>query len=408
MKTEIWPQRVKKGNAVVTIYREKSSSYAGGFRYKVYWREGSTARHELRPTAEDAHSLASLKASQLNSGYVESASMTVADRDELRLIREICGAVPPVTAVREWRAAHDKTHGHVLAAAEAWSARHSTKFTSIEIGKAIDDFIKTKESAGKKGERTYRAKLDPLREAFPGRLINTIKADELEVYLSQYTDGVTRNDFRKRAVALWRWAYKRKHLPAGAPLEIELTERAEEDDTEIGILSPDEWRKLLQWTRETNINLLAPLVLAGFCGIRSEEIHGKRGDYEKRQTWEDVNLDRKYVRVTLAKRNTPSWRIVPLCDAAVKWLQLCPNREGVLCEYGAMWKLRVLAKEAGFTLPPNCFRHSFISYRIVVADGKKQQVATEAGNSVDEIDARYRVPVIKEDGEAWFSSSPSE
>ena len=71
-----------------------------------------------------------------------------------------------------------------------------------------------------------------------------------------------------------------------------------------------------------------------------------------------------------------------------------------------MEKVRLLLRAADFKIPENCFRHSFISYRIAAMDGNKPQVATEAGNSVAEIDRRYRVPLTKGEGEAWFSLRP--
>jgi hypothetical protein len=65
--------------------------------------------------------------------------------------------------------------------------------------------------------------------------------------------------------------------------------------------------QLLRFFHEGHIQYLAALVLAGFCGIRSDEIHGKRDDdREKRQVWEDVHLKRKFVEVTNAKTNTAS------------------------------------------------------------------------------------------------------
>jgi hypothetical protein len=60
---------------------------------------------------------------------------------------------------------------------------------------------------------------------------------------------------------------------------------------------------------EHHLKFLAAVVLAGFCGIRSDEIHGKR-DYgrKKRQDWDDIHLKRKFVQVTIAKTNTSSSR----------------------------------------------------------------------------------------------------
>jgi|GEM_PF-5805016 len=68
-------------------------------------------------------------------------------------------------------------------------------------------------------------------------------------------------------------------------------------------------------------------------------------------------------------------------------------------------KVRLIAREAKINLPENCFRHSWITYRIALT-GDKAATATEAGNSVGEIDRRYRVPKPKAEGEAWFALRP--
>jgi hypothetical protein len=107
------------------------------------------------------------------------------------------------------------------------------------------------------------------------------------------------------------------------------------------------------------------------------------------------------------KENTPAWRIMPLCDAAIEWLRLCPGkREGNMCRVAAVEQIRKGLIGAGFKLPGNGFRHSYISHRIAALDGNKPQVATEAGNSVGEIDRRHRVPLPKEEGLAWFDVRP--
>jgi hypothetical protein len=190
-------------------------------------------------------------------------------------------------------------------------------------------------------------------------------------------------------------------------LEIEQTERARETTAAIGIIDPATFAVLLKYFRGHYPEHLAALVLAGFCGVRADEIHGKRADRTKRQVWEHVYLDAKepYLQVSNAKENTPSMRAVPLCPAVVEWLMLCADRKGPVCEAGAMEKVRLLARDAGFSLPRNCFRHSFITYRIDVTKNKAQ-VALEAGNSEKEITSRYKARLALGAGKTWFSITP--
>ncbi len=150
---------------------------------------------------------------------------------------------------------------------------------------------------------------------------------------------------------------------------------------------------------------LVPLVLAGLCGLRADEIQGKRTDRSRRQRWEDIHLDREFLSVTAAKENTPANRVVPLQPAALAWLRLHAKPSGPVCGPAGMIWLRRLVTRAGFKMPPNALRHSYISYRIA-ACGNKAEVANEAGNSVSQIDQHYRVPLPKEEGEKWFKIFP--
>ena len=318
-----------------------------------------------------------------------------------------CSGVPALSAVREWRRAFDLTGGQILAACEAWAQRNAGALDAILTENAVDNFITSKTKAKKQGEWTYRAKLKPLAEKFKGRHLHTLTTKELSLFLETFPDAVTRNDIRKRVSSLCRWAQKVGHLPRFAPLAIADTERAKEEVRKIGIMTPETYRGILDFFRDKHLKLLAAAVLAGLCGIRSDEIHGKRSNRKIRQLYADIHLDRKFVQVTVAKQNTPAWRIVPLCDAAVEWLKLCPVREdGMICDPGDLWVIRRYAIAAGFEVPSNAFRHSFISHRIAET-GDKARTATEAGNSVKEIDRRYRVPLPAEVGRAWFSISPN-
>lgn len=405
--------QIRRGSVVTKVYRIDRKD--GRETFTAAWHVAGNRITRQFSTYAAAHAEASMKAEQLAAGRVDAAShLTADDGASLAEARRLCGQVPLVAALQEWAKARRLCRGPIIPAAEAWAASKTPKFTSIKLGEAIDNFIDAKERAGNEGERTYRSKLSPLTTRFGVDVfLDEITPRQLDDFLEQFANGVTRNDLRKRAVTLWRWARDKHHLPENIPLAIERTLRAKENATEIGIINAATYGKLLEFFRATHPEHLAALVLAGFCGIRSDEIHGKRVDRDLRQTWEDVHLHKKFVRVTVAKQNTPAWRFVPLCPAAIEWLMLCSDRSGNVCEAGAMEKVRMVAHNATnpngsprfSKLPGNCFRHSFITYRIAVT-GNKPQVAGEAGNSVGEIDRCYRVPVTKAEGRNWFAVRP--
>ena len=405
---------IRRGSVVTKVYRVNRAD--GREVFKAVWHVEGVRTMRYFSTYAAAHAEASMKAEQLAAGKMDAAAyLTADDSVTLKEARRICGKVPVISALQEWAKARRLCEGSLLQAAEAWSANKRPRFASIPLAKAIDQFIAAKQRAGNEGERTYRSKLSSLVSRFGAEVpLDTLTPRQLDDYLAQFADGVTRNDFRKRAVTLWRWARDNRYLPELAPLAIERTLRAKEKATEIGIIDAATYARMLEYVRARHPEHLAALILAGFCGIRSDEIHGKRADRRLRQTWEDVHLDKRFVRVTVAKTNTPAWRNVPLCPAAIEWLMLCPTRKGPVCEAGAMEKIRLILKAAVDdqdcalfpSVPENCFRHSFISHRIALT-GNKPATATESGNSVNEIDRRYRVPLSPEDGVAWFGARPN-
>lgn len=233
---EGYPRAVKDGSVTVKVYRVRHKSTAKGYAYTVAWT--TPQGRQLVQFADETAALqeARLKAAQLAAGRIEAADLTREDRDVIKEARRMCGSVPVLAALDEWLRVRELTNGNAIPAAEAWAARNGRRFKQVGVGEAIDQFIAAKVKAGKQGERTYRAKLDPLRQFFPDETLDTLTALQLTAYLEQFQDGVTRNDLRKRAVALFRWAQKSGYLPRGVQLEIEQTDRADEKATEIGII----------------------------------------------------------------------------------------------------------------------------------------------------------------------------
>ena len=409
-----YPLKVKAGNVVITIYEISARTNKNGKAYRLVWSTPFGTKNTTRADPAEALEEARIKAAQLAAGRIEGAEMTRTDRDELAAARRMTLGKPLLSVLEEWKNAHELTGGLLMEAARIWAQKHGGAIKRVLAPKCVDEFIDAKNKDGAAATRTYRSKLADIKTYFKDRYLDDITTDEWTGYLRQWEDGVTRNDLRKRAIAMCKWARDEKHyLTRGVQTEVEHTKRVKEEPTTIGILTPEVYHSAVRWMRDHHPEYLAPLILAGFCGIRADEIHGKRTDRDKavhdenhpikRQTWEDIHITKKVLNVTNAKENTPARRIVPVCDTAIELLKECPGeKKGFVCEPGAMEDVRTLLKKAGYPLPENCFRHSFISYRIAVTQSK-EKVAIEAGNSTKEIDKSYRVPLSEEEGKSWFS-----
>ncbi len=101
--------------------------------------------------------------------------------------------------------------------------------------------------------------------------------------------------------------------------------------------------------------------MLAFCGVRPNEM--------RRLKWQDIRLATRTLVVDAMSAKTASRRTVPLCDAAMYWLNSCEPSEGLLWRKKAdHWNRRLnrLHKRAGVTQQSNGLRHSYISYRLTL------------------------------------------
>jgi integrase len=419
-----WPRIISIGSSSVTVYQVNHKTNASGKAYVLAWRTPSGRHTQKFADPKAAIDEGKVKATQLGSGRIEGADMTRGDRDELQAARTLTGGMPVLAALEEWAKARQLTTGNVLAACEAWAARTGTAHKRVKVVDAVKEFLKAKTAAGKNVAVDHKDSFRRINEALGDQFIDSVSSRDLDTWLAQWDHPVTRNTNRKRIVSVWRWSQRKGYLPRDARTEAEMTDAAHEPAPVIGITCVDTWKALLAFFQAEHPELLAPLVLAGFCGLRRSEVHT--------QTWEDISFERKNLRVTTAKRGTPARRMVPLCDAAIEWLKTCKKRKGFICPtvgYKGTLKpslaidgIRRIAREArvpqeqsnGETkeiprfpdLPENCFRHSYISHK-VAATGDIARVSLDAGNSPKEINRHYRELVSEDEGKAWFNVVPA-
>jgi integrase len=402
-----WPRDVTVGNASVRVYRNTEPTNASGISYVIAWKS-PTGRQRKKFADEDAALLeARIKAGQLNAGRIEGASMSQGDRDELLALRKLAGDVPPMAAMAEWAKARELTVGNVLIAAKAWASKQGKVEVRVTVADVVKEFLAVKTAAGKNVASDHKHTFHRITTDLGTFSIGSVSARQLDAWLAGTENPVSRNTHRKRLVAVWRWAQRKGYLPRDARTEAEMTDRAHEPAPVIGIIDVKTWAALLAYFRAKFPQYLAPLVVAGFCGLRRAEVHA--------QTWEDISTERKNLRVTQGKRGTPARRMVPLSAAAVAWLNVCDGEHTAeICYDYAMDRIRLLARVAVNEhgkpmfppLPENCFRHAYISHA-VAGTGDIPRVSLDAGNSPKEINRHYRELVSEDDGRAWFALLPA-
>jgi integrase len=391
---------INAGSVSVPVYKLKHRHAAGGFVYAVAWHVGGQRRMKQSTSLPAALAQAKLVADQLAAGRMEAASLTRDDFNTLVEIRRLSGDMPPVSAMQEWRRARDLVGVDVLPACERWAQRHGVALPGKTVAEAVDDFIAAKRRQGVDVSASYERSLPAFRTAFEKSQLRNLSSSVLQRWLDDtFAHPVSRNTVRSRIVTLFRWARDEEILPRDTQTEIERTKPAREGPMEIGIITPETFRAVLRIIRDKAPHYLPALVVAGFCGLRRSEVHG--------QDWKDIELGRKFVRVTHGKKGTPARRLVPLCDAAVEWLLPYRQKEGPICANLAIDRIRDIARTAGLDLADNGFRHSFISYRVALT-GNIPETSMEAGNSAAMIHKHYRELATRPEAEAWFAITPGE
>ncbi|TVP77996.1 MAG: hypothetical protein EA353_09320 [Puniceicoccaceae bacterium] len=124
-----------------------------------------------------------------------------------------------------------------------------------------------------------------------------MKLGALQTWLETFKNPSTRNTKRKRLVTLFRWAQKRGYLSRSVKTEAELTDTAKESAKRIETITAPSLFSLLDYMKTNHPEYVAPLTLAGLCGMRRDEVQN--------QLWDDIHLKRKLLKVTHAKEGTP-------------------------------------------------------------------------------------------------------
>ncbi|MDQ8193379.1 hypothetical protein QEH59_03015 [Coraliomargarita sp. SDUM461004] len=401
MKSKVrFPKRLVQGNTKITIYRTKHGKTAAGHIYQVAWYGADGARRIKQFTDEDeALKDGKRRLEQLAAGEVEAAGATNSDLRELAKARELAGEVPLLAALEEWKAAREFADVHLIEAAKEWKERQGRAAMDKTFEFVYAEFLKAKLKTGR-AAATYTKHLDAFSAKYGSLKITELKEPTLQTWLDSFENPSTRNTKRKRLVTLFRWAQKKGYVSRAIKTAAEITDTAEETRGIIETITAPSLFGLLDFMKQHHPQYVAPLALAGLCGLRRSEVQG--------QLWDDINLERRFLRVSSAKKGTPANRIVRLSENALKWLSVSAQPAGEVCP-GTTWamdRIRDIGQTGNrFTLPPNCFRNGYISH-LVALSGDMARTALEAGNSPEIIRKHYLELFTREDGKEWFGEFP--
>ena len=395
-----YPYLIKEGSVVVRIYRSKHNSTKSGFIYTLSYRDHLNKRQTPQFACEvEAEKEGRRIGLALAAGKISSAEFSASERDELLAAKKMCGDQPLLACIEEYLKAKSIAGSNLFHAAKHWSDSNNKNFKPKLVSEIVDEYLADKLSKGKDIANSHGTAIRDIKSDLGSYFLNDLTTSMMTGWLQKRKHPVTYNTYRKRLVAISNWSRALHYLPRGTPTEAQYIERAVEPEREIGIITPKEFAQLLEIVRKHAPRDLASLVIAGFCGLRRCEV--------RKQQWSDIDFKKKILVVTRAKRGTPSYRTIPINQAALAWLQLCEQKDFEFISKGmAIDRIRKLGREHGVTLPKNAFRHSFVTYRIAQLQDRNQP-ALEAGHSLQEQTKSYKQNASREDGVEWFNVFPA-
>jgi integrase len=284
----------------------------------------------------------------------------------------------------------------LLSAAKYYATHHQNIKESKLVKDAVSELLHAKGQDGLSRcyQEDLRYRLGRFVRSFGTRKMAEISAGEIDTWLRDLSFGaLSRNTFRLRLNVLFSFAHKR-HWCAENPLT--QVEKAKWKGTEPGILTPEEFARLLENASATTLPYWA---IGGFAGLRSAEL--------QRLEWQDIDFERALVEVTRGKSKTASRRHIAIRPALAAWLE--PYRghlKGIVCPRGRKHLEADRARAGISQWPANGLRHSFASYHL---EHFKEPglLAVEMGHvDLNLVQKFYRQRVRPEAARAWWSIMP--
>jgi integrase len=319
------------------------------------------------------------------------AAVTGEEREWLTYIRREIGDLSKLPVVLQ----HWKRTGEQL------------KPCSVED--AVQTFITAKEPdyPNPRTWHGYRERLANFAKHFGDRPLHELSLVDIESFLGTFNPGWDRWGYDKQLRVFFKFAKPRQWITANPMADLP---KPKTQQPLRQIYTPGQFQQMLWMCQNQYPDLLAYVVLCGFCFMRTSELIRKYA-VEQVLQWSDVLWDNNliHVRPGVAKgtKRESDERHAPLNDTARVWLEPCRQESGD-CVPVAASKLGDLFREmtdaVGVPRIDNGLRHSCITYSLAAnPEHGVQETSRWAGNSENTIRKHYLRLIKPAQGKAWFA-----
>ena len=295
-------------------------------------------------------------------------------------------------------------------------AHHRTKKLQPErVAKCADIFIAHQEANNLSPSHvaTLRKHFRRFEREFGTREIAQIETREIAEWLARQRSisgklwsAKTRTSNLGSLVSLSLFARDTLNaIPDVGKTEFQKVRRPKRDERgEVEIYTREEMLKLLRAALETDIDMIPPIVIGAFQGLRPAEIHAE-GAKRRPLRWDAFIWRDKSLHITGQKVRSKANRDVPLQPVTVVWLRPFKGLKGEIWKHKQSHSKKMICLRATANVRSiyDGFRHSFASYRIKQLKGNLPELAAEMGNSPREIIDSYKRNVTDEQARVWFN-----
>lgn len=379
-----FPLRVKRGGCDVTIYAPSEALKY----YRISYRVGGKRRQRTFKTLEEAQRETDALLDKLGTGENSVADLSTLDVAMLHTAKRELEEIN----VRLDRACYEyvqnikRLGNSSLEEAVSFYIEHNPgRLKDIYVGELAGEFLQAKKEAGVSLYylRDLRNRIGTFARDLNCRA-GELAAEKVAHHFHQLGFKPENHNNQYRVLrTFFRYGQAQGYISESIDL-LKAVARKKLRRGNYCIYQPAEFLALLE---EADADMLAPLVLLGFCGIRPSEM--------RRLKWEDIRFNTRTLVLDALSTKTASRRTVPICEAALMWLLPYKGREGrIWARTDDYWSrsLHRLHRQVKVKQQPNALRHSYISYRLTLT-GDVNRTALEAGNSPAMIHSHYHALV---------------
>ncbi len=385
------------------------------------WTDPKSGREYLRVRASDANGKVVSRLFTDEEAAAKYIATLHAERN--RHGRAVLANLDEIAAIRVWRefAAKENTEGrdspNLRDVIQQAIGRFKVGVASPTLVTMRDDFLaaKKREELSSRHLVGLKHRLKRFVSYFPEvTLASEVTPETVEDALDSMRAGglslQTTKGIRVAAFALFQWGIDRKHVTVNPVAQVKAPKV--KGGQKVGTITPSQLLGLLKTALVVHPESVPVFAVWAFCGVRRSELCRLRYD--------DLDVQRKELRISDEVAKTGVARFVPIPEALVAWLaaakaagvapvgKLVPGDTEGRSEGQMIRWLRDVREDAGLSVwPNNALRHSFASHASAMHEDFSK-VAAWIGHARDPrlLVARYRHAVPKDAGEKWFAVMP--